>query len=375
MIAATLSATIYSLLTIAALLSTVSPTLTSLSSHGKTRALSHNGDDSNTNTRCHDQPSLLRRWLRYHLVDNHRMTVNKCRFIDFYVTGIIVSTMILICNVVASRRNVCIMSRGDIVSTSLLYVHLVRRYGECKWVHKSGALSQMHIAGYLLGILHYLCLPFLLIPYHQSSYNLACTLHNSDNPFQGGDIDGRQCHDSSPSSGILQSTSMKVFLNALAIIGCIYFQYQQHRHHVILANLRGVGDSMSSTKTTKHYAIPTGGWFEYVSCPHYFSEIMIYITFAVLMNDGSFVSRERNVEAWISDCHHYSTTPTRFCGSLADNSLMDLVISIHRSRNWILCIWVATNQAISAYRTHEWYCNSFGPAYPQQRKKLVAFIW
>lgn len=371
MIAATLAATIYSLLTIAALLSTVSPTLTSLSSHGKTRALSHNGN--NSNSRSHDRPSIFRRWVLH----NNRMTVSKCRFIDFYATGIIVSTLILTSNAVAAHQNPNIMSRRDIVSTCLLYVHLVRRYGECKWVHKSGALSQMHLAGYLLGILHYLCLPFLLIPHHQSS-NLACTLDSSDNPFQDGEIGGRQCHDSwSSSSGILPSTSMKVFLNVLAIIGCIYFQYQQHRHHAILANLRGVGeDSMSSsTKTTKHYAIPIGGWFEYVSCPHYFSEIMIYITFAMLLNDGSYVLLERNVEAWVADCRRYSTTPSQFCGLMSDTPLMDMIIAVHRSRAWILCIWVATNQAISAYRTHEWYRTSFGLTYPQQRKRLIAFIW
>lgn len=78
----TVAAIAYALLTIAALLSTVSPLLTSLSSHGKTRAISQNG--KNGNLRCHKQPtSGLRRWIQYYLVGNNRLTLNKCRFIDF----------------------------------------------------------------------------------------------------------------------------------------------------------------------------------------------------------------------------------------------------------------------------------------------------
>lgn len=364
MLAATVAAIVFSLLTIAALLSTVSPMLTSLSSHGKTRLMSSNcGHD---NPRCHDhdeQSSVSRRWQQQqHFVGNCKFTVNKGRFIDFYATGIIVSMLILICN-----ANV--MGRDDFLPTCLLMTHLIRRYCECIWVHKPGALSQLHVAGYLLGILHYLCIPFILISYHP--YNMICSTF--DNPFQGGDIGGKQCDDESSPTDILPFTSMARFLNGFAIFGCIYFQYQQHRHHVILANLRGAGEAMPNK--TIQYSTPNGGWFEYVSCPHYFSEIMIYITFAIIMNDVSYISRERSVEAWLADCNHFLVIPTQLCGSLADTRWMDTLVAIHNSRNSILCMWVTTNLAISADRTHNWYRNYFGTSYPQQRMRLVPFVW
>ncbi len=346
MIAATVAAGVYALLTLAALLSTVSPTLSSLSSHGKTRALSHRG--KNGTDRCHEQISVLRRWQHY-LVGNNRLTMNKCRFIDFYANGIIISALIL-------SYNANIMSRNDFLPTCLLITHLVRRFGECMWVHKPGAFSRMHVAGYLLGILHYLCLPFIMIPYHPNKL------------MQEGEISVEQCRYSSSSSDTLQSTSsMSRFWDIFSMIGCIYFQYQQHRHHVILANLR-VGGPMP-TKTTQ-YSIPTGGWFEHASCPHYFSEIMIYITFAMLMNEGSCISRERFAEAWVAERSHYPIISKIFAGGLEDSPWLDTLLATHRFRNWILCIWVATNQAISAYRTHNWYRNSF-IAYPQHRNRLI----
>ena len=357
MIAATVAAGIYALLTIAALLSTVSPTLSSLSSHGKTRALSHSG--KNGTARCHEQQqkiSVLRRWQQY-LVGNNGLTMNKSRFIDFYATGIIISALILIYNANS-------ISRKDFLPTCLFMTHLVRRFGECLWVHKPGAFSRMHVAGYLLGILHYLCLPFIMIPYYPNS--LMCTSDNNHYTLQEGEISVEQCRDPSSSS----DTSMTRFLDLFSMIGCVYFQYQQHRHHVILANLRvGVGGPMP-TKTTQ-YSLPEGGWFEYASCPHYFSEIMIYVTFAILINEGSYVSREMFAEVWVAECSQYSIMAMTCAGAVDDTPLLDTLLTIHRFRNWILCLWVATNQAISAYTTHSWYRNSFGTEYPQQRNRLI----
>ena len=62
--------------------------------------------------------------------------------------------------------------------------------------------------------------------------------------------------------------------NRFTILISIYFIFLnslQTFHHFIL-------------KEMKKYSIPFGGLFKYVTCPHYFLEIMIYISFTFLIN-------------------------------------------------------------------------------------------
>lgn len=59
-------------------------------------------------------------------------------------------------------------------------------------------------------------------------------------------------------------------LEVLTILFFIFGNLMQHQTHTILSSLRKDSD--------KGYHIPKGGWFEYVLCPHYFAEILIYIS-------------------------------------------------------------------------------------------------
>ncbi|KAK6096723.1 hypothetical protein MT418_003543 [Batrachochytrium dendrobatidis] len=38
----------------------------------------------------------------------------------------------------------------------------------------------------------------------------------------------------------------------------------------------------STSLSTSNYILPQGRWFNYVACPHYFFEIMIYVGFVVI---------------------------------------------------------------------------------------------
>ena len=331
MISAAVIATIICLiLTLAALLSIISPVLQSISSHGKTRTLT----STIINNTQHEHKKFIHQRLLHFVLTSPGLTVNKCRFIDFYTIGIITTISKLAYTIISNYYDTDIITsyinKQQLVVPILLLIHLFRRYCECKWVHKStSSTSYMHLAGYLLGILHYICLPFILIPHHTL---LICTNDGSN---------GAKSFD------IQQSTLLEIF----SIIGCLYFQYQQYRHHVLLANLR----SRTEKTETKSYSIPVGGWFEYISCPHYFSEIMIYVTFAILTEKNATDLTEQ-----------WNSTQTLF---------RDAIATLHMYKHWILLLWVTTNLSISANRTHQWYIDNFVETYPQKRRSLIPCVW
>ena len=90
---------------------------------------------------------------------------------------------------------------------------------------------------------------------------------------------------------------------------------------------------MSFTGKVVNYehAIPRGGLFEYVSCPHYLMEIVIYLAFLLI---GGY-------------CHV---------------TLLSVVI------------FVITNQLVAGYLTHRWYRTHFGSLYPVHRKAVIPFV-
>jgi 3-oxo-5-alpha-steroid 4-dehydrogenase 3 len=300
---------IYLLLTAAALLSIVSPALRSLSSHGKTRFASNNKCHYNKKVGSHGCSLHHRVW--DFLLNNNALTVSKCRFTDFYAIGIITT----IINFIMHIKILGTIAHTYWLPTYVLMIHLIRRLCECLWVQTSVSTSRMHVSGYLLGIVHYLCLPFVFIlPLHQQlieeSYN----------------------------------NRVKSVTIGMSLVGCLYFQYQQHRHHVTLGRLR----PKDTSGGIHSYRIPKGDWFEFVSCPHYFSEIMVYLMFAILIQTQVEVNQD------------------------GEDDIILSLICIHK--HWIVLLWVATNLAISAERTHAWYTSTFGEAYPQ-REKLIPYLW
>ncbi|KAL9181560.1 hypothetical protein ACHAXT_010365 [Thalassiosira profunda] len=342
MLAASAAATaVYLLLTAVALLSVVCPPLRALASHGKTR-VSQNASKGEEGT--------LARRLWHFMV--HGLTVSKRRFADFYAVGIVAILATVFATIASdaseSGSAVVLLSNRQWLPTLLILAHLIRRYCECRWIQQSGASSRMHLAGYLLGIVHYLCLPFVVVP--PSPHPLACT-----DDLESDGI----CNIDSGTDGVQYTTT-----DALTTIVCIYFQYQQHRHHVILANLRG-------EKSKTAYSLPVGSWFEYVSCPHYLSEIAIYVTFALLLDNAQHAAgNDNDSRDWIAQ----QTVKVASWLGLSGEKCIDVATAIFNARHWVLLLWVATNLAISARRTHLWYHENI-VAYPRSRKRLIPFVW
>ena len=78
------------------------------------------------------------------------------------------------------------------------------------------------------------------------------------------------------------------------------------------------------------YKIPRGGLFDYVSCPHYLSEALIYTSMGMMLGMRS--------QTW-----------------------------------WLLTTYVGATQLFQAYNTHMWYKSKFED-YPKNRKMLIPLI-
>ena len=110
---------------------------------------------------------------------------------------------------------------------------------------------------------------------------------------------------------------------AISFILFIYASHQQQKCHKILANLRK--DKSGNVITEQHY-VPAGGLFEYVSCPHFLMEVIIY--FIIL------VAQEFKQKYW--------------------NLIFLLVIS---------------TQTINAINEHRWYKRKYSDL-PKERKAI-----
>jgi hypothetical protein len=162
--------------------------------------------------------------------------------------------------------------------------HLTRRVLECLFVHKSTDKF----------------VPLVLFLAVLLFYSLSCLTISTS------------CAFSLPNNITILAVLRMIIGISLFAIG----NYHQHKAHVILANLR-------STNAIKQYFIPYGDWFEYVSCPHYLAEILLYFS---------------------------------------------MMIMVPSSINmWGLWSFVTINLTSTGINTHAWYKNKFGNEYPKRR--------
>lgn len=304
-----------------ALASVVSPVLRDLSSHGKTRS---NVKSSHSNieqaVKGFDVPTTFHRICRF-VASNEVFLVNKRLFLHFYVAGIIFTIAFL----AVGQEGFAILELQHI-PVVLLLLHLCRRAYECVYIHAWGN-GKMHIGGYFLGLLHYAVVPFVVV-----DSDWCC----------GEDI-----------AVSYQPSKRDIFEMALGTLLCCYGQAQQHAHHKILAGLRKGG-----AKSLEQYSIPSGRWFSYVSCPHYFAEILIYAAFAIMLHPLA-------VNASSCETLKLINLPASAASLLGLRSYKHLV----------LLVWVATNLTVSARTSHEWYLHRFGSKYPRHRKAIIPLIF
>lgn len=197
----------------------------------------------------------------------------------------------------------------------------LRRLYETINVFHYGPSARMHLFGYLTGLFFYTAAPL--------SLGSTCAL-------DGLSYFGRQIglfivkgRSQMPDLKFFHWELLMPFLSlgwcqwlgaSLFVWGWIH----QLRCHAILGSLR-------EQRGADEYIIPSGDWFEYVSCPHYLSEIVIYA--GILIASGAF----------------------------------DLTV-------WLLFFFVASNLIFAAAETHRWYNQKF-ESYPSSRRAIIPWIY
>lgn len=174
----------------------------------------------------------------------------------------------------------------------LITIHLIRRVIETRYISIFSPASKMGIIHFLSGIIFYA--------------SLAICCHNLD---------------ISSSQDDHHHSSLNIIVGVIVFIIGQLVQFDSHK---ILASLRKTSD-----KIDKH-SIPSGHLFNSISCPNYFTEILIYIGLLIVTNfDASMFA---------------------------------------------LTFWVMVNQFIAAKLSHVWYMNYFKDTYPQDRKAIIPYI-
>ncbi|KAM3875852.1 polyprenal reductase [Diretmus argenteus] len=180
----------------------------------------------------------------------------------------------------------------------LLWAHSLRRLLECLLVSvfSDGA---MHMVQYIFGLGYYVILGLTVL----------CSDHL----------------DIGKETGTLLSQLDWFHLAGSALF--VWASLLQHRSMVLLARLR-TGNS-GAVETLAH-RVPSGGWFELVSCPHYFAELLIYISLSVVFGGLSLT--------W-----------------------------------WLVVLYVLFNQALAAQLCHEFYISKH-ESYPRHRNAFIPFV-
>ena len=131
--------------------------------------------------------------------------------------------------------------------------------------------SKMHICGYFLGVFYYAILPFVFLQFHICDGFDEIANRQDVKTFTFAPNDERWFFINE-----LRHLLLYMFLSG----ACVCAQIQQHKHHKILSAQTRHTEGINERKIS--YCAPRGEWFEYISCPHYLAEILIYICFWAL---------------------------------------------------------------------------------------------
>jgi len=238
------------------------------------------------------------------------LTVPKSWFTHFYVIAVSWSFLLLIASIydknlimegihfaisedsligihLCTRTHLTEDRQTDLVALALFAVHACRRLYESVFLSVYSTAARMHISGYIIGTTFYVAAPWTIIM----------------------------------DSGFLLEKSMTSFIYVIGIPLFVIGSWKQHEAHAILAKLR---------ERNNEYRIPNGGWFSYVSSPHYLSEILLYAGLVFVVPFRSF-------------------------------------------RSGFMLLFIVLNLYTSALRTHRWYHLKF-EAYPKSRYAILPYI-
>lgn len=199
----------------------------------------------------------------------NNLYISKEKFSHFYYIGFFFTLVLIFINKIQNINNISLIlfllhNLRRIFETFFItsyeninYLILMKKKEKMSNVSKDNLSSKMHIGGYLCGLTHYTLTPLTL--------HLANFGYNYENIF---------------------------FYQIFVILLFILFNYVQYSSHFILfKNKNELIDKYFQNNISEDtkivYTLPTKGAFKFCSCPHYFSEIMIYLSL-FLLNYKSF---------------------------------------------------------------------------------------
>nr|XP_055041615.1 polyprenol reductase [Misgurnus anguillicaudatus] len=182
----------------------------------------------------------------------------------------------------------------------LLWVHSLRRLLECLFVSVFSH-GVIHIVQYAFGLAYYVLLGLTVL-----CVNACLTEEGAKSvPF----------------------SHQLTWYHVSGVFLFIWASLLQHRSLSLLAKLRT--DHSGKVKSLAH-KMPCGDWFEWVSCPHYLAELLIYTAMSVCCGCSSVT--------W-----------------------------------WMVVLYVLYNQALAAQLCHDYYRSKF-ETYPCHRKAFIPYI-
>ena len=247
------------------------PLLQDLLCHGKRQKVKEVSDDQGSAT------------LKMIPVKAVLLAVPKSFFTHMYIVGSIVGgyCCFYACSLFASSPTILAGSVA-VQGTIMFEIHCLRRLFECIYITEYGT-SSMDVSAYVVGIYHYLVTPTCIM----------CSLLHTDTKMSGGEdqpyqiyvrllsfslycignISQNQCH------RILYQLKKRKQASA---IGTVLNRDNNDINGGNSSNSSGQINNLQKSLNSNGYSFPTGFGFNYVACPHYTAEILIYTSFNLL---------------------------------------------------------------------------------------------
>ncbi|XP_041972811.1 polyprenol reductase-like [Aricia agestis] len=214
-------------------------------------------------------------------------------FLDFSVNGICVYMLSLL----LEQEKPSVSVGAALLTLTLIVIQSLRRYYETFFLQVFSDKAKMNLSHYAVGFVHYFGVIVAAI---------------GEAPLFCGEQDRSQI--------LWMDTKTKILALPITVLFALLW-WEQYQSNIILANLRR---DTSGAVVSQEYKIPHGRLFNYVSSPHRFCEVMLYLLLLIL-------------------------TPTK--------------------TYLFIFMWVLSNQLFSALLAHSWYVKKFED-YPKNRKAI-----